>query len=59
MQNAEKTHITRPGKLKYLGFGFYKNSKSKEWKCRSHKGSVEKFKRTLKGPTSRKQSMAF
>ena len=57
--NAEKTHITRPGKLKYLGFGFYKDSKEKEWKCRPHKDSVEKFKRTLKGLTSRKQSMAF
>ena len=57
--NAEKTHITRPGKLKYLGFGFYKDPKSKEWKYRSHKDSVEKFKRTLKRLTSRKQSMAF
>ena len=34
--NAEKTHITRPGKLKYLGFGFYKDPKAKEWKCRPH-----------------------
>ena len=57
--NAEKTHITRPGKLKYLGFGFYKDIKSKEWKCRPHKDSVKKFKRELKGLTSRKQSMAF
>ena len=31
--NMTKTHITRPMKLKYLGFGFYKNSKMKEWKC--------------------------
>ncbi len=34
--NVEKTHITRPMKLKYLGFGFYKDSKTKEWKCRPH-----------------------
>ena len=27
--NAEKTRITRPSKLKYLGFGFYKDSKAK------------------------------
>lgn len=57
--NAEKTRITRPIKLKYLGFGFYKDTKSKEWKCGPHKDSVEKFKRTLKGLTSRKQPMAF
>ena len=57
--NAEKTHITRLQKLKYLGFGFWKEPKSREWKCRPHKDSVEKFKRTLKKLTSRKQSMAF
>lgn len=57
--NAEKTKITRPSKLKYLGFGFYKDSKVKEWKCRPHKDSVQKFKRTLKKLTNRSQSMAF
>ena len=57
--NAEKTKITRPGRLKYLGFGFYKDSKAKEWKCRPHRDSVEKFKRTLKKLTNRSQSMAF
>ena len=57
--NATKTKITRPGKLKYLGFGFYKDSKTKEWKCRPHKDSVEKFKRKLKNRTIRKQSMEF
>ncbi len=57
--NAEKTHITRPSKLKYLGFGFYKDSKTKEWKCRPHKDSVQKFKRRLKALTNRSQSMTF
>ncbi len=57
--NAEKTKITRPGSLKYLGFGFYKDSKAKEWKCRPHKDSVQKFKRTLKKLTDRSRSMAF
>lgn len=57
--NAEKTKITRPSNLKYLGFGFYKDSKVKEWKCRPHKDSVQKFKRTLKKLTNRSQSMAF
>ena len=57
--NAEKTHITRPSKLKYLGFGFYKDFKTKEWKCRPHKVSVQKFKRKLKTLTNRSQNMAF
>lgn len=39
--NMTKTHITRPNKLKYLGFGFYKDSKAKEWKCRPHEESVK------------------
>ena len=57
--NAEKTHITRPSRLKYLGFGFYKDSQTKEWKCRPHKDSVQKFKRKLKKLTNRSQSKAF
>ncbi len=57
--NVEKTHITRPSKLKYLGFGFYKDSKTKEWKCRPHRDSVQKFKRKLNTLTNRSQSMAF
>ena len=57
--NAEKTRITRPQKLKYLGFGFWKEPKSKEWKCRPHKDAVQKIKRTLKKLTNRSQSMAF
>ncbi|WP_347256337.1 group II intron reverse transcriptase/maturase [Anaerostipes sp. PC18] len=56
---ADKTHITRPMNLKYLGFGFWKDSKTKEWKCRPHKDSVQKFKRTLKKLTERRKSMAF
>ena len=57
--NATKTRIARPQNLKYLGFGFYKDSKSKEWKCRPHGDSIKKFKRTLKRLTVRKYSMRF
>ncbi len=52
--NMDKTHITRPLKLKYLGFGFYKDDKAKEWKCRPHQESVKKFKNRLKELTCRK-----
>ena len=52
--NMTKTHITRPRKLKYLGFGFYKDYKAMEWKCRPHQDSVVKFKRKLKELTCRK-----
>lgn len=38
----------------YLGFGFYKDSNTNEWKCRPHKDSVARFKRKLKELTCRK-----
>ena len=44
--NATKTKIIPPSKLKYLGFGFWKDKS--EWKARPHESSVEKFKRKLK-----------
>ena len=34
--NATKTHVCRPSKLKYLGFGFYKSSETKQWTARPH-----------------------
>ena len=52
--NMTKSHIARPQKLKYLGFGFYKDSKAKEWKCRPHQDSVKKYKGRLKELTCRR-----
>lgn len=46
--NATKTHITRPSKLKYLGFTFYKDSKANEWKAIPHKESFMKLLKKLK-----------
>ena len=57
--NATKTKITRPDGLKYLGFGFYKESKTNEWKCKPHKDSIAKFKRKLKQLTERRWSINF
>ena len=54
--NITKTRITKPTNLKYLGFGFYKDSRAKEWKCRPHQESVKKFKGRLKELTRRKQA---
>lgn len=44
--NATKTKITRPSKLKYLGFSFYKTKD--KWRARPHQDSIAKFKRNLK-----------
>ena len=51
--NMTKTKVTRPSGLKYLGFGFWKDSKDGKWKARPHQDSVSKFKRKLKELTKR------
>ena len=55
--NMTKTQVTGPTKLKYLGFGFYFDYKSKTWKTRPHEDSVTKFKRKLKQLTKRNWSI--
>ena len=55
--NMTKTKITKPMGLKYLGFGFWKDSKDGKWKARPHQESVAKFKRKLKQLTKRSWSI--
>ncbi len=57
--NASKSRITTPSKLKYLGFGFWKDGKSKTWKARPHQDSVKRFEQKLKSLTTRKWSISF
>ena len=55
--NMTKTKVTRPNGLKYLGFGFWKDSKDGQWKARPHQDSVSKFKRKIKELTKRSWSV--
>lgn len=57
--NATKTHVCRPSKLKYLGFGFYKSPQTKQWTARPHKSSLEKFQRKLKKLCKRSWSISM
>lgn len=57
--NTTKTKVTRPSGLKYLGFGFWKNSKDGQWKARPHQDSVSKFKRKIKELTKRSWSVTM
>ena len=57
--NASKSHVCRPTKLKYLGFGFYRNPQNKEWQSRPHESSVAKFVRTLKKLCKRSWSISM
>ena len=53
--NAEKTHITRPNNLKYLGFSFWKDNE--EWKSKPHKESFVKLFLKLKKLVKRSWSI--
>ena len=55
--NATKTQITKPTKLKYLGFGFWKSKE--EYRARPHQDSVAKFKRTIKKLCKRNWSVSL
>lgn len=57
--NTTKTHVSRPSKLKYLGFGFYKSSQTKQWTARPHETSLEKFQRKLKKLCKRSWSISM
>ncbi|SFG87758.1 group II intron reverse transcriptase/maturase [Enterocloster clostridioformis] len=51
--NMTKSKVNRPSGLKYLGFGFYFDSKAHQYKAKPHTKSVAKFKARMKQLTSR------
>ncbi len=57
--NASKSRITTPMQLNYLGFGFWKDGRSKTWKARPHQDSVKRLRHKLKKLTTRKWSVSF
>ncbi|RHW36064.1 group II intron reverse transcriptase/maturase [Neobacillus notoginsengisoli] len=55
--NAEKSKISRPKDLKFLGFGFYYDPKNKKFQAKPHLTSIQKFKRNLRKLTKRSWSV--
>lgn len=51
--NMTKSKVDRPRGLKYLGFGFYYDSKAHQYKAKPHMKSVAKFKARMKQITCR------
>lgn len=51
--NREKTCISRIGGIKFLGYGFYLDTKAKEWNFRLHEKSEAKLKAKIKEITQR------
>lgn len=55
--NAEKTHITTPNNLKYLGFSFWKDKDKNEWKSMPYQESFKKLFFKLKKLVKRSWSI--
>lgn len=51
--NATKSKVDRPNKIKYLGYGFYYDSRQRMYKAKPHQKSVERIKQKIKELTSR------
>ena len=51
--NMTKSKVDRPSGLKYLGFGFYFDSKAHQFKAKPHAKSITKFKARMKQLTCR------
>ena len=51
--NMTKSKVDRPSGLKYLGFGFYFDTRAHQFKAKPHAKSVAKFKKRMKELTCR------
>ena len=50
--NREKTVVAYAGRIKFLGYGFYKSTKG--WRMRVHKKAVDKLRKRIRELTSRR-----
>lgn len=57
--NATKTKVARPNEIKYLGFGFYRDSKTTYWKPKPHIKSIKELKKKLHDETIRSVSTSI
>lgn len=55
--NASKSKIGKPQDIKFLGFGYYYNTKDKKYQVKPHEISLKKLKRKLKQLTKRSWSI--
>jgi RNA-directed DNA polymerase len=57
--NAEKSKVSRPKELKFLGFGYSYDFKTERYQVRPHPKSVQKFQRKLRQLTKRNGSVSL
>ncbi|MFC0271165.1 reverse transcriptase domain-containing protein, partial [Metabacillus herbersteinensis] len=57
--NTEKSRISPPKELKFLGFGYYYDFKNERYQVKPHPKSVQKFQRKLRQLTKRNWSVSL
>jgi RNA-directed DNA polymerase len=57
--NVEKSKVSRPKDLKFLGFGYYLDSKNNRYQVKPHLISLQKFQRKLRQLTKRSWSISL
>jgi len=57
--NASKSKVGRPRDIKFLGFGYFHDIKSKQYGVIPHQISIQKFRRKLKRLTKRNWSISL
>jgi Retron-type reverse transcriptase len=57
--NGEKSKISRPREMKYLGFGYYYDGINQKYALKPHELSLQKFQRKLKKLTKRNWSISL
>jgi len=57
--NGEKSKISRPKDLKFLGFGYYYDFKNEKYQVKPHSTSIQKFQRKLRKLTKRNWSVSL
>lgn len=57
--NTEKSKVSRPKELKFLGFGYYYDFKTERYLVKTHSKSVQKFQRKLRQLTKRNWSVSL
>lgn len=57
--NMTKSKVSKPNKIKFLGFGFYYDTFQQLWKAKPHQKSIKRLKEKLKILTKRSWSVPW
>lgn len=57
--NMSKSQVTRIENIKYLGFGFYKDTKQYLYKAKPHEKTIQRLKQKIRLITSRSNAMSM